>query len=182
MDCGRSFLMSNGSGEFGKLNIRDLTEACGIALGTFYRYFKSKDDLVLQILEEDWNEVLAGIDAAALENKTLYEKVRDMYEHISTFEKKYRYSAMSLFSATESNMAFREKNVQRLYDRLKLFLQYEMNDGSLELRADLDSAAYLLVQLIIATAKNPKMDFDDLWNCMTFQDRSGQPKNDTANP
>lgn len=173
MECGRTSLQKNECGQYGKLGIRELTTECGIALGTFYRYFSSKEDLVLQILEEDWNKVLEKIDELIRTDTTLYEKVRGIYDEISGFECSYRYSAMNLFSASTENYSFHEKNMRRLYERIETFLQEEMDRGSLVLTAGLSSASYLLVELIIATAKNPQMDFDDLWKCMTFQDNSG---------
>lgn len=172
MDCGRAGLQKNEGGQYGRLSIRELTTECGIALGTFYRYFNSKEDLVLQILEEDWNQVLDQLDGLMHTEATLYEKVRSMYEVISEFERSYRYSVMSLFSKNAENGAFREKNMQRLYDCIETFLQKEIDRGTLGLAADLDSAAFLLVELIISTARNPRMEFDDLWKCMTFQDKS----------
>ena len=175
MERGRICLLGTETGQYGRLGIRELTADCGIALGTFYRYFKSKDDLVLQILKEDWDKMLARLDELMLADLSLYEKIRGMYEVVSDYERGYRYSAMQLFSANEENLAFREENMLRLYERIKALLKSEIDRGSLVLTADLDSAAYLLVELIIATAKNPRMDFDDLWRCMIFQDNSGLP-------
>ena len=50
MECGKDFLLQNRDGKAGKINVRDLTARCGMALGTFYHYFDSKDDLVRQIM------------------------------------------------------------------------------------------------------------------------------------
>ena len=62
MEYGREFLLHNQDGKAGRLNIRELTARCGMALGTFYRYFDSKDDLVRQIMMEDWLKVKENID------------------------------------------------------------------------------------------------------------------------
>ncbi len=36
------------------LNIRDIAKRCGIATGTFYNYFRSKQEIVSSLLDADW--------------------------------------------------------------------------------------------------------------------------------
>jgi AcrR family transcriptional regulator len=45
---------------FAKTSVADIAKACGLGKGTIYLYFKSKDDIVLAIIEER----IAGIVAA----------------------------------------------------------------------------------------------------------------------
>jgi hypothetical protein len=63
MKYGKNFLLQNRDGLAGRFNVRDLTSGCGMALGTFYRYFDSKDDLVRQIMMEDWMKIMRSIDS-----------------------------------------------------------------------------------------------------------------------
>ena len=37
-----------------RLNIRDIAKKCGIATGTFYNYFRSKQAIISALLDEDW--------------------------------------------------------------------------------------------------------------------------------
>ena len=57
----RQFLLNNRDGSLGKFNVRELTAQCGMATGTFYHYFKNKDELVVQILGSDWDDIIADI-------------------------------------------------------------------------------------------------------------------------
>ena len=39
---------------YNKISIRDIAKECGIATGTFYNYFRSKQAIVSATLAEDW--------------------------------------------------------------------------------------------------------------------------------
>ena len=172
MTSGRNFLLRNRDGKNGKFSVRDLTTECDMALGTFYRYFQSKDDLVRQILSEEWDKMIDSLDPIMQSDTTLFEKVRGIYEQIDEFESNYRFSAMGLLNSSAESLSFREQNMRKMYDKIEAFLQQEIDCGRLVLSADLKSASYLLVQLFISTGRNPAMSFEDLWACMTFRDTS----------
>jgi AcrR family transcriptional regulator len=172
MKYGKNFLLQNRDGLAGRFNVRDLTSGCGMALGTFYRYFDSKDDLVRQIMMEDWMKIMRSIDSEIQSSRSLYEKLKFIYVQICNFEQVYRYSAMNLLSQTEENRVFKEKCLEDLQNKVADFLTAEIDRNELQLTAKTDAAAYLLIQLISATARNPALSFDDLWQCMNFRDIS----------
>ena len=172
MRCGREFLLRNPDGSAGKFHVRDLTAQCGMALGTFYHYFDSKDDLARQIVREDWLEGLRAIDAIMRSEDSLYGKVKRIYMQIGAFERAYRYSALNLFSPTEENRRFQAECFGLLQNQIRDFLQSEIEKHELQLAARPETAAYLLIQLFRATATNPDMSFEDLWMCMNFRDTS----------
>jgi AcrR family transcriptional regulator len=174
MKCGKDFLMNNPDGKAGKFNVRDLTARCGMALGTFYHYFDSKDALVRLIVREDWLKALKVMDSVIASGYSLYRKVKLIYGQVLIFEQSYRYSALDLLSQTEENRRFQKECFELLQTKIRDFLAVEVEKNELHLKADPEIAAYLLIQLFSATAKNPEMDFDDLWMCMTFRDNSRQ--------
>lgn len=175
LQCGKEFLLRNRDGAAGKFQVRALTAQCGMASGTFYRYFDSKDDLTRQILQADWQKAMKTVDAVMQSDDTLYGKARAIYEEVSAFERNYRHSALELLSGAKENAAFKRDCFSVLQKKMRQFLRIEMQKGALALGGSPDIAAYLLIQLFSATARNPSMDFDDLWACMTFQDTSGAP-------
>jgi AcrR family transcriptional regulator len=172
MASGKKFLMNNKDGRFGKFNVRSLTAECSMASGTFYHYFESKDDFVIQIMEDDWSKVITAIDHAADMNSSLREKVENIYKSISSFGIDYRYSALGLISPTEKNMDKRKKSEDKMYAHIQLFLMREIELGEIELAANVESASYFLVQLFLAAVRKPEMSFDQLWKCMNFRDKS----------
>jgi AcrR family transcriptional regulator len=170
MSCGKKHMLSENSGKL--LNVRELTAECHMAVGTFYHYFNSKDDLIRQIMDADWTKIIDSMDPIIAGTLSLHDKVEAAYRMIAEFDSHYRSSALAQLTPSEENDLFREKGLRLLYDKIRLFLQSEINAGRIELSASPDSAAYLLVQLFLATGRNPAMDFEELWKCMTFYERS----------
>lgn len=56
---GREVLLSRG---YRYMSIAKLTRDCGMAAGTFYTYFGSKEELAISIVDEDWRHVLDAIE------------------------------------------------------------------------------------------------------------------------
>ena len=46
------------------VNIRSIAKACGIALGTVYNYFPSKEHLIVSCMLENWNVCISAIESA----------------------------------------------------------------------------------------------------------------------
>lgn len=173
---GRRFLMENQDGRYGKFSVRELTSRCAMASGTFYHYFASKDELVLELMETDWAGVIDAIEPLAASDRPLRGKAELIYDMVTDFQRRYYLSAMSLMSPTQKNIERRRKNEQAMYAAVRGFLSAEAERGELVLAADCDSAAYLFIQLILAAGRNPDMDFDKLWKCMNFIDGSASKK------
>jgi len=55
MSVGRDILIQQGYSGF---SVRDIADGCQIAMGTLYNYFSGKDDLITEIMEEDWAKIL----------------------------------------------------------------------------------------------------------------------------
>ena len=89
MQQGRLFLMNNQDGRLGKFNLRELTAQCGMASGTFYRYFKSKDDLIRAAFTagtKHFEEINAEINK---EGVSLEKKLETMFARQLAFIKRY---------------------------------------------------------------------------------------------
>lgn len=48
----------------GAVNIRSIAKKAGVATGTVYNYFSSKEDILLALTEEYWKDALKEMDAA----------------------------------------------------------------------------------------------------------------------
>jgi AcrR family transcriptional regulator len=80
--------------------IRSVAGACGVAVGTVYNYFKSKDYLIASFILNDWKECMESISAQPKENRRFYLE----YVHLSLRKFSYQYKA--LFSDEEAKQAF----------------------------------------------------------------------------
>jgi AcrR family transcriptional regulator len=57
------------------LSIRNVAKACGIAPGTIYNYFPSKDDLLMALLEDFWGQVFRDVSTEVYQAETFTEAV-----------------------------------------------------------------------------------------------------------
>ena len=46
---------------YDNVTIRSIAKGCGLGLGTFYNYFKSKEMLIATFLNEDWQKRMSVI-------------------------------------------------------------------------------------------------------------------------
>lgn len=72
------------------LSVRKLADMCGIATGTFYLYFPSKEDLVAQAIVKTWTITLADMKKACSEAVDFAEGIVFLYSTVCSFSQKYR--------------------------------------------------------------------------------------------
>ena len=61
---------------FHKSRVSDVARAGGVADGTIYLYFKSKDAILIAIFEEAMGEMIAGVQAAMADTSDPFERLR----------------------------------------------------------------------------------------------------------
>ena len=92
--------------------VRSVATACGIAIGTVYNYFPSKDMLIASVVAEDWYACLAamrgetattlGGKAEACSDEEAEETLRRVYESLAAFAKRYE----PLFSDKDAEKSY----------------------------------------------------------------------------
>ena len=82
-----------------ELSVRKVANLCGIAVGTFYLYFPSKDDLVANAILRSWKKVLSATDAAARDSDDFTEGIIIVYRATKDFSDAYT-KAFSEYSGT----------------------------------------------------------------------------------
>lgn len=50
---------------YATLNVRAIAVESGLATGTVYNYFRAKDEIVFALMRDDWEDLLARLDAIA---------------------------------------------------------------------------------------------------------------------
>ncbi len=69
---------------YANTTIRSVAGECGLAVGTVYNYFKSKDMLIASFVADDWNSYLSDIRGAQLsEPRTALRTIYDALIHFS---------------------------------------------------------------------------------------------------
>ena len=62
---------------FESINVEDITNKAGVAKGTFYTYFKRKEDIVMEISRTPFGEIADELER--MENAELFEKLRHYF-------------------------------------------------------------------------------------------------------
>lgn len=77
--CARSVAKEQGPGA---ISIRRVAKGAGIAPGTFYLYFASKEALLLALTEAYWREALAALRALVPGNGPFPEQLENIYAYL----------------------------------------------------------------------------------------------------
>ena len=72
------------------LNIRAVAKECGIAVGTMYNYFPSKEMLAAFIMMDDWTRELERMRAACSQALSVHEALAALYDGVMAFSSVYR--------------------------------------------------------------------------------------------
>jgi AcrR family transcriptional regulator len=83
-----------------KTTIRSVAQECGIAVGTVYNYFKSKDILIASLVLEDWNGCIQSIANYPKEDRRAF--LEHIHISLNAFEKKHD----KLFTDKEASKTF----------------------------------------------------------------------------
>ena len=80
--------------------IRSVAAECGIAVGTVYNYFRSKEILIASFMLEDWKECIKSIEAQPRENRRAF--LAFIYISLRKFAENHNY----LFSDPEATKVY----------------------------------------------------------------------------
>ena len=90
------------SSGYAKTTIRSVAAECGIAVGTVYNYFPSKDMLIAAFLSEDWHACVDAI--AAHESDDAATRLKRIYDALLAFSKRYH----ALFSDADAKKPYQQ--------------------------------------------------------------------------
>ena len=139
------------------LSLRSVATECGIAVGTIYNYFGSKDDLIAAVMEEDWNKALKQMDENCQSAKDIREGFMGIYESIHDFcniykSVWYQYSSPKAFNvASERHSHLLNQICERILFLLKRF-DYEK---------DIEIAP-LLAEMLLSVVMRSEMNFHQM--------------------
>ena len=85
---------------YAKTTIRSVAEACGIAVGTVYNYFPSKEMLIASIMADAWNQCLSQIEVRDSANPRSF--LQEIYDVLRRFSEHHR----EIFADEEAEKTF----------------------------------------------------------------------------
>jgi AcrR family transcriptional regulator len=99
--------------------VSDIVKAAGVAQGTFYLYFDSKDDVVLAVVERMVDQMVAGIEAAACApDDSAVERMLSLGDMLSSFERDPGATELVDILHHRDNRALHDRLAQHLLPRL----------------------------------------------------------------
>ncbi len=70
------------------INMRNVAKQCGVAVGSVYNYFPSKNDLIIAVIDAIWKEIIPGISDATLSPGFL-ESIEKLFYSVKNSGEKY---------------------------------------------------------------------------------------------
>lgn len=128
---------------FFNATVAEIARAAGVADGTIYLYFKSKDELLLSVFDEKMRELCESARSAVADAPSAAEGLRRMIAlHLQAVESNPSEAAVLIVELRASNAFVREAEKPALREYLQLYASLvKAGQESGELRSDVHPAA-----------------------------------------
>lgn len=111
IDYSKKKLLADG---YHSLTIRNVADECGIASGTVYNYFPSKDELVAEIMLEDWIAEMKQAAAACRRARSCTTGFGNVFNAIRSFTDIYRDIFAEYGPVSTGNTKYHEFLIQQI--------------------------------------------------------------------
>lgn len=138
--------------------MREAANRCGIAVGTLYNYFSSKDELIGYILFNDWQIILTSMRKKCENAKNIEEALESLYQGIMNFSEKYRAIWDNYGSSIGLNSHYISRH-EKLVDQLASIMEPVLNK---EVRKFPDQMNLFLAENILLCAGKSRVTFTSL--------------------
>lgn len=145
------------------LNIRSITKKCNIGTGTFYNYFKNKEQLVLEILATDWNDVLDSSNEIIEKDLSFKEKLNIISNNINGFLKNYRL----IFSEMAKHTSKNHYVIDPMYKILEEIIDIHIEKGEINPPISSDKFSYFLLNNLILISRS-ELTLDDIFSLLNI--------------
>jgi AcrR family transcriptional regulator len=129
-------------------SIKQITEAAGIARGTLYWHFDSKDSILESILQEFEREFLEGVvEATGGCNGNFVSRYRVFHKFATEFARDNRELSLvfsALLNEIVGSNTEAEKRVRAIYERFRRFVEDMLEDGKRDgsVKREVNSSLY----------------------------------------
>lgn len=162
---GKKMLLRDG---YFNLYISRLTRECQMATGTFYSYFPSKADLVMEIIKPDWDNLLDTIDIKIEKVSTFDQKLRCIYQEFQGFYNIYGNIWIQFGSEQGNHDMYKitaATRIQQLADRIEQIIkEISAAHPEIVLPEKTSLLAILIVQNLLLIARIPAFSYDRFIN------------------
>lgn len=71
-----------------EINMRNVAKQCGVAVGSVYNYFPSKNDLMIAVIDAIWKEIIQGLSDCTLSSGFL-ENIEKLFYSVKSGGERY---------------------------------------------------------------------------------------------
>ena len=164
LDCGKQTLINK---NYKELNIRDIAKQCGIGIGTFYNYFKNKDELVNEIFMGDWIKLSNNYKEKMYSDISIKNKLYYLYLDIDTFVENY----MSIFyeiAMVKGSKDHGELHTDMMYLLLEETIAYERQKGNISSSLSDTILSKFIYNNLVMLSKEKFMTFEELYSSLNI--------------
>lgn len=143
-----------------KLNMRNISKACGIALGTIYNYYPTKKELIMDMMTDYWHQYFYKIIEVSDSDCSFYDKLSIIFNELGVFIKTFKqvWLKPELYENPdyiESGIEREGIYIERLVSLIKDILVREMKDGNIQSSLDPYELSKFIVMNLITIIQMP---------------------------
>ena len=148
-----------------KLNMRALSKACDIALGTIYNYYPTKKDLVVEMMTDYWQNYLESVREIVNSNTDIYTKLNNVFKELEVFIKNFR--QYWLTPELYGNQEYVEGGLQKEYGYMEKLiaiieevLKKEAADKNVQIKLGARETANFIIMNFITIVQTPLFRYE----------------------
>lgn len=149
--CAKKILETEG---YAALSMRKVAKECSIAVGTVYNYVQNKDELVAQVIMEDWVIALKRMEELARESTTVADGMCGIYRALMAFIEQYQ-DIWTQYSQAGGSSSVIASHHMMLRGQIAAQIQQVLEGNG---KPELVALAPLLAETLLAAAMQPDMD------------------------
>lgn len=141
-----------------KFSIRMISTRCNIGMGTIYKYYGNKDDIILDIIRDLWMSYLREVRMSSKVYSTLFEYVEYLFFELNRYSEKFNYMILS----KELSSSFRKNGHDQHQKAQELFvdvLREKIDEFYLITHEKRDLYATFIANNLISMIMNRSMDY-----------------------
>jgi len=163
LDTARTLLIQEGASAF---NLRQVTKASGIGLGTFYNYFEDKNDLLKGLFRIDFQPVMLALHKTDGSRDLSFKEILfDLYSALSAFLDIYHDIFTDMATLMQVNQAHKEKEkLMGLQSALSAIITDHPDKPLTGSRLNADQMSFLILQNFLIISRSDDISFDDWYH------------------
>jgi len=149
---------------FNKFCMRTLSKKCGIALGTIYNYYSTKEELIIEMMTDYWKDNLCTLKDIINSDDTLYIKLNQIFNKLKIFIKTFKdiWLKPELYESPDCvKDSLKQENIymEKLVKIIEKILLKEAQNNKITLKLDSNETAKFILMNYITMIQMPMFKY-----------------------